>query len=107
MKATFWQEGNNIDFTNGGSEAIAFGDVIDLGSRIGVAADDIAVGETGVVSVVGAYKMAKAAEALTAGQLVYYNGTAITGTATDNTPAGWAVLAAASADTECLIKLLG
>ena len=25
MKATFWQEGNNIDFTNGGSEAIAFG----------------------------------------------------------------------------------
>lgn len=107
MNAKYWQKGETLDYTP--VAAVKNGAVINLSTRIGIAASDIAASETGQVHVVGVFEMAKAAEAISMGAAVYYNATAdnITTTATDNTPAGYAAAPAAAADTAVLVKLLG
>lgn len=101
------QKGATIDFTNSGSTKIAAGDVVSLGSRIAVAGTDIAVGATGSVAVCGVFAIPKTASlAIEQGDAVYFNTSskAITKTNTD-VPAGWAIAAAAAADTEVLLKI--
>ena len=103
MTTKYVQKGSSIDYTNGGTTAIKAGDIVSLGTRIGVAATDIAVGSVGAVAVCAV------------GAALYYDSTnknitttASTGsgeTKVDNTPAGWAVAPAASADTEVLVKI--
>ena len=95
MSAKYWQKGEAIDYT--AAAKIAAGDVVNLATRIGVAAADIAAGETGAV---------------TLGQALYWvvadeNISTAAGTEPANIPAGWAVAAAESADTTVLVKLLG
>ena len=108
MKATYWQKGDTLDYTNGTASAIEANTVINLVTRVGIAGTTIAAGETGSVVVAGVFEMdKKAAEAITLGALVYFDGTAITATATANAPAGYAVAGAAAADTTILVKLLG
>jgi len=108
MKATYWQKGETLDYTNSTVSAIEANTVINLVTRVGIAGTTIAAGETGTVVVVGVFEMDKtAAEAITRGTLVYFNGTSITATATDNTHAGYAVADAAAADATVLVKLLG
>ena len=51
MSAKYWQRGETIDYT--ATDDLANGDVVNLATRIGVAGDDIAAGETGAVHVVG------------------------------------------------------
>ena len=105
MSAKYWQKGEAIDYT--AAAKIAAGDVVNLATRIGVAAADIAAGETGAVHVTGVFEMP-----VTLGQALYWvvadeNISTAAGTEPANIPAGWAVAAAESADTTVLVKLLG
>ena len=105
--AEYSQRGEALDYTNAGSAKIEAGDVIVLGTKIGVAGCGIAVGAAGSVYVEGVYKFAKATDAITIGAAVYWDATNenITTTSTGNTLAGYAAAAAASADTTVLVKI--
>lgn len=105
--AKFIQKGANIDYINASGSKIAAGDVVSLTTRVGIAAGDIENGATGTVATEGVFSIAKTASlAVAQGDAVYFNATtkAITKTETD-VPAGWAVAAAAAADTEVLVKI--
>ena len=45
MKATYWQRGETLDYTP--ENAVGNGEVVSLGTRIGVAGGDIKAGELG------------------------------------------------------------
>lgn len=115
MNAKFWQKGEVLDYK--ASAAVSNGEVVSLGTRIGVAGDNIAAGATGPLHVVGVFEMEKTTGAVTMGAALYYDATAkkITTVASagessskvDNIPAGYAAATAASADTTVLVKLLG
>ena len=105
--AEYFQRGEALDYTNAGSAKIEAGDVIVLGTKIGIAGCDIAVGAVGSVHVEGVYKFPKATGAITIGAAVYWDATNenITTTSTSNTLAGYAAAAAVSADTTVLVKI--
>lgn len=105
--ATYIQKGNTIDYTNSGATKIAAGDVVSLTSRIGIAAGDIAASAVGALAVEGVFEIDKTASlAISLGDAVYFDTTnkKITKTNTD-VPAGWAIKAAAAADTTVLVKI--
>ena len=106
-KATYWQRGDAVDYTNGGSAKIEANEVIVFGTKIGVAGTDIAVGELGSLIVAGVFALPKASGAITAGAAVYWDATNgnITTTSTNNTLAGFAVAAAESAAETVLVKI--
>lgn len=116
-KATYWQRGETLDFTNDavGATKIDANTIVDLGGLVGVAGTDIAVGETGSLHVSGVYEMPKTStNAITQGKKVYWDGSGITeasdnggSPATPYTPAGYAALAAGATATKILVKLLG
>lgn len=105
--AEYFQRGEALDYTNAGSAKIEAGDVIVLGTKIGIAGCDIAVGAVGSVHVEGVFRFAKATGAVTIGAAVYWDATNenITTTSTSNILAGYAAAAAASADTTVLVKI--
>lgn len=106
--AAYYQRGEALDYTNSTASKIPANTVIDLTTRIGVAGTDILPGETGSVHVVGVFEMPKTgSSAISMGAAVYFDGTGITDTSSSNTPAGYAVKAAAADDTKILVKLLG
>ena len=109
MIGKYVQPGKNLDYTNTGSDTIAAGTVVSLTTRVGIAAGDIAAGATGALAVEGVFAFAKDSAAINLGAAVYYNATnsVMTATATSNVPAGYAVAAAAAADTTVVVKLLG
>ena len=49
MKGIYWQKGDTLDYTP--KEAVEYGQVVDLITRIGVAASDIAANEQGQLHV--------------------------------------------------------
>jgi len=49
--SNFIQDGRVIDYTNSTETDIAYHDIVVLGNRVGVAAENIAVGNKGGVSV--------------------------------------------------------
>ena len=101
MSAIYLQKGETIDYTNGGASAISYLDIVDLTTRIAIAASNIAVGATGSVELVGIFEIpADNSKTFAVGAAVYWDATA--GKATDDTtktPAGFAVEAATTADT--------
>jgi len=101
------QPGNSIDYTNSTGSDIASGDVLVLGSHIGIAGTDIPDGETETVHLEGIFELPKAAEALAAGIDAYWDATAgdITATVGTNTPAGMVTKAAASGDTTVEVRI--
>lgn len=105
--AKFIQNGEALDFTNASGSKINAGDVVVFGSRVGIAAADIANGATGAVHVVGVFEFPKATGAITLGAAVYWDATnkKITTTSTSNTLAGFAVAAAESADETVKVKI--
>lgn len=108
MKATYYQKGETLDYIP--DENTEAGQVVDLKTRIGVAAEDIPAGQLGHVHMVGVYAMTKAdGEKIAQGAAVYYDSAAeaITATESENTPAGYAAASAASTDATVLVKLLG
>lgn len=107
-KATYWQRGETLDYTNSGNTVIEANTIIALSGRIGVAGTSINPGAKGSLHVTGVYEMAKTGtEAINMGAAVYWDGTGITNTATGNTLAGYAAQDVAASDTTILVKLQG
>lgn len=108
MKVTYYQRGETLDYTP--AENVAPGSVVDLGTRIGVAAAGIAAGCSGALQMVGVFAMTKTnTEKITMGAAVYYDADTdvITATADGNTPAGYAAADADTTATSVLVKLPG
>lgn len=106
--ATYIQRGETLDYLNTTGGTIKLGDIVKLGTRAGVAGDDIPAGEIGAVHVTGVYEMPKAAsEALAVGDTLYLNAAgAATKTKAELTVVlGYAVAAAQAADATCRVRL--
>ncbi len=108
MKATYWQKGEVLDFTP--TEDVKNGQVVPIGSRVGVAGSDIAANEPGHLHVAGGFEMDKAAgEAVTMGAALYYDAAndCVTAAGEGATPAGYAAAGADAKAATVLVKLLG
>lgn len=108
MKASYVQRGNKIDYINDTGADIKRGEVVVLGGRIAVAADDIVSGKQGVLELTGVWAMAKASsEEIVVGAAVYYDkgNDCITTTADSNTLAGFAAEKKAAADTSIAVRI--
>ena len=110
------QPGQVIYWTNATGSAVVSGQVVVIGTIVGVALQDIANGDSGDVAVDEVFTLPKATGAITQGARVYWDadgdplgGTAGTGaittTAASNTLAGYAFAAAAEAATTVDVKL--
>ncbi|MCE5315171.1 MAG: DUF2190 family protein [Armatimonadota bacterium] len=98
--------GDTISYVNPTESKISYGDVVDLGTRIGIAACDIEAGETGTLAVTEVYELpASNAEAFVVGQEVFWDGTQLVGTAGDLTRAGWVTEPKLLAGTVASIKI--
>jgi predicted RecA/RadA family phage recombinase len=106
MARNYIQPGEVIDFTPAAD--VASGEPVAIGSRVGVAHTDVAAGETGTFAVLGVYSLPKTNSALAQGVAVFLTPAGqISGTATGNTPAGYAWDAVDAAATMVSVKLLG
>ena len=107
MTATYLQRGEALDYKNGTSALIKAGDIVTLGTRIGVASADIPAGETGSVEVEGVFTIPYADESeATLGTDVYWNGTGVTATKGALTVvAGYVAAPAAAGDHTVAIKI--
>lgn len=105
--AEYIQPGNMLDYVNAGEAKIKAGDPVVFGSRIVIAATDIAVGATGTVATVGVFRFEKASGEITIGAPVFWDASnkKATTTASSNTAIGYAVKACLSADTEVDVLL--
>jgi predicted RecA/RadA family phage recombinase len=102
------QKGEVIDYKNSGETDIAYGGVVSLTTRIGIAAEKIPAGETGSLRVVGVHELdASNSVEFTVGAALYWDATnkCLTTTSSGNIPAGWCVEAKASAGTSGKIKI--
>lgn len=106
MSAKYWQKGETLDYT--ATEAVKNGDIVSLNTRIGVAGNDIAAGETGAVHVEGVFELPKAAGEITLGAAVYWDAeNQEISTTESGIPAGYAVAASDASAAVVLVKLLG
>lgn len=98
---TYYQRGEALDYTNTGSDKITVGTVVKIGTRIGIAGDDIAPNAVGTLHVSGVFEFKKTGSSeIKMGTTVYFDGTGITETEAGNTVAGYAAEnARASAST--------
>lgn len=106
MKARFVQNGDYIDYT--AATDVAAGDVLVIGTIVGVANRPIPSGRTGAIAIEGVFEFAKAAStAIAAGAVVYWDAanSVVTTTSSENTALGKAVAAAAADDTLVRVKL--
>lgn len=104
--AKYVQRGETIDFVNSTEADISAGEVVEIGTRIGVAATYIPVGRKGALNVMGVYDLpALTTEALTVGQAVYFKDGKIQADDADATPAGWVVEPKATAGSIARVKI--
>jgi predicted RecA/RadA family phage recombinase len=102
------QRGETIDYTNPGPQPLAYNDVVNLTTRIGIAGENISVGATGSAHVVGVYELPAINNAAFAvGEQLYWDPVAgvLTNVAQNNVPAGWATEPKALADTTARVKI--
>lgn len=102
------QKGYQIDYTAGAD--IAAGDVVVIGSLVGVAPRPIANGETGAVSIEGVYSLPKpsagsGSETISAGAQVYYYATSGIANTVTGVSAGYAVAQAVTGASTVSVKL--
>ena len=108
----YTRDGNTVDYTNAGS-AITAGQIVVMGHTIGVAAVDIATGETGAVYIRGQFKVPKVSAAVFAvgEKLVYdvsagaFDDSAATPATGDITGGAIAAVAGANGETTCEVIL--
>lgn len=105
MAAKFVSEGKVLRYTT--TPAVARGDVVVIGSLVGVALEDIPAGGTGAVAISGIFEVPKAAVAVTQGAKLYciLVSKIFTTAATDNVFAGYAAEDAATGDATVRILL--
>jgi predicted RecA/RadA family phage recombinase len=109
MDAVFVRTGDVIDYTPP-STAVEAGDVLVIGDTVAVAKTNLAVGEKGVLSIAGAFRVPKAttsASAIAAGKKVYWNAGSDVATETSgsNKVLGYTLEAAAATDDSVLVNL--
>lgn len=81
LKAVYVQEGDAVDYTPGSD--VAAGDVIDLGTFVGIAKEPITANTTGAVAIVGTFSVLKySGEAISLGDRVYWDAGTSTATKT-------------------------
>jgi predicted RecA/RadA family phage recombinase len=100
------RDGEILHYSNSGS-AIASGDVVVIGNRVGVAIVDIAATSgSGAVQMEGVFLLPKTtSQAWTQGAQLFWDGSLLTTVGTANTPAGYADVAADSADSTGYVNL--
>lgn len=105
MSAIFYQLGGAIDYTP--ATAVAAGDVVVIGSLVGVAKLDIPANTTGALALTGVYKVSKGTGAITAGTVLYWNKSSkqVVTSGSDLPVFGIAVADAASGDATVLVRL--
>ena len=107
MLAKYIQDGKYIDYTP--TVDITAGDIVVIGSIVGIANHDIAAGETGIgaICIEGVIEVPTDGTAITAGAVVYWNATAkqATLTSTGNTLMGKSITAATATDEVVRVKL--
>lgn len=93
--------GLTIEYENPSTVAIASGTIVDLGTMVGVALVDIDGADSGSVGLIGIVDPAPAPtdEAWAVGDVLYWDGTDFTTTATLGSPAGRALAVKATAGT--------
>lgn len=106
-KATYWQRGETLDFTNATNAIIEANTIMAVGDIVGVVGTDIEPGETGSLHIAGVFKMPKAtaSDVIAMGKKVYFSAAGITATASGNTYAGIAAAATAATDANILVRL--
>lgn len=111
MAKNFIQPGDTVTWTNAdvtGAVDVASGDGVVAGSLFGVAEGDIAVGDSGELSLVGVRELPKvSAQAWTFGAKIYWDATAgdATTTSSSNKLIGVAVEAAANPSSTGKVRL--
>lgn len=88
---------------------VAAGDVVAQGALLGVAATILPADEPGALVVAGVVEVPKAAEAFSAGDVVYWDAadSEVNSSATGNTQFGRVIADAASGDSHCRILIRG
>lgn len=109
MDTNYVQRGESLDYVNSGAAQIDAGDIVVIGTKIGVAGCDIPVGAKGSLHVEGVFEFPEKSgeSAINMGAAVYYDATAgaITATSTSNTLAGYAAAPAGAGATKILVKI--
>lgn len=106
MTTKYVMSGTVIDYV--ASSPVTSGQVLLIGTRIGVALAAIASGATGAVQVLGIFTIAKlSTDVVAAGALLYWDNTnsRLTTTASGNTLAGYATAAAGNGVTTVEISI--
>ncbi len=104
----FVQRGDTLDVT--AAAAVASGDVVVIGSIIGVSNVDAEIGDSFALDVVGVFTLPKtSALAISVGDVLYYDAAnkVVNKTASGNTKIGVAVTAAANPSASVNVRLNG
>lgn len=105
MKASYWQRGETLDYTNNTDTVIEANTVVELAERIGITGTTINPGEKGTVHVCGVFEFAKtSSKEIPIGTSVYFDGNGITETES-GTSAGYAADDSAAGATTILVKI--
>lgn len=105
---SYIQKGEKIDYLNPGPLPIAYDNVVNFGTRIGIAGENIAVGATGTVYVTGVFELPAINNvAFAVGATLYWDPVAgiLTSVALNNVPAGWATEPKLLAGTSARVRL--
>ncbi|GAB1638051.1 membrane protein [Escherichia coli] len=107
MSKNFVQDGKNVDWVNETGKAVSSGDLVIQDNLVGVAHADIPDGEAGILHTTGVFSLPKEAEALTQGNLVYFNADTATLTATKsgNALVGTVWITADTGDATVCVRL--
>lgn len=104
--AIYIREGNVVYKTNNTEATILYGDVVKLGTRIGIAASNISIGEVGSISVVGVYEIeAEKTEEFSIGDIVYLNESGNITKTKGDTIAGWIIEDKPSGTPVAIVKI--
>lgn len=102
------QNGIVIDYTNPTAEKISYGDIVTLGTRVGIAAEDIETGSTGGIKVEGVFEVpAVNTEEFAVGDILYLdvNGNATKTQGELTVIIGWAILPKVASGATAYVKL--
>lgn len=75
------QKGDIINYKNDSTKAISYHDVVELQNLLGIAQENIAVGDMGAVAIVGVHGFSADKNDIPVGSRVYYDKGVITATA--------------------------
>ena len=100
------RKGDTIQIHNYSETIIAYGDVVKISTRVGIAASNINPGEVGTLNIVGVYEMkAESDDVLAIGDTVYLNEDGNITKTVGDTVAGMAVEVKLSGASVAMVKI--